>query len=438
VAERANDEILQLAGQGNLQALSVYLNRHLIPSGAHVKVKQKDEALHVLIVVMSESDHSGLIESVQDLLLKLKPTHIKRVKVYTQVLGQKQASLRQQFLIPSIAESQPVKAPPIYLDGANNGGMQPQGSTAKPPASSLSFAQGTQKTGGRSHSSNLSSSLEGKPAPFLDPALKKRRYSVAEFLAQANNIDDLRVLADHPFFTGRCSHCGHLFAQSSSPPTYWDCLNCGWQDDLSPVIPSKDLSADNSPISLTESKRLGDYLVEAGLLTEAQIEVALADQVMTNLRFGEVLIRRGWLKEETIEYLMQKVILPERTGHQNVTSYLESSRNLLKTLLKTRSSAQGSNSLLLGPPTFALENSASVPELRQADRESHQSIAPPPPVVPQAPPSVAPQPPPAIAPKAKPFSSGKLANERETLILPDVELDELDSYLHGVQNQNKA
>jgi hypothetical protein len=433
VAERANDEILQLAGQGNLQALSVYLNRHLIPSGAHVKVKQKDEALHVLIVVMSESEHSGLIKSVQDLLLKLQPTHIRRVKIYTQVLGQKQASIRQQFLIPSIAESQSVKAPPIYLDASNSG--QPQGSLSQ-PVSPIASQPGTKKKGIKSHSSHPSSSLEEKSAPFPDPVLKKRRYSVAEFLAQANNIDDLRVLADHPFFTGSCPHCGDLFAQSSSPPTYWDCPKCGWQDDLSPAMPFKNLSADNSPISLTESKRLGDYLVEAGLLTEAQIEVALADQVTTNLRFGEVLIRRGWVKEETIEYLMQKVVLPERTGHQNATSYLESSRNLLKTLLKIRPGSQGSNSLLLGPPTLALDNSAPVQELKQAEPENRQSIAPP--VVPQAPPAVAPKLTSAVPPKAMPFPSGKLANERETLILPDVELDELDSYLNGVQNQNKT
>lgn len=431
MTERANDEILQLAGQGNLQALSVYLNRHLIPSGAHVKVKQKDEAVHILIVVMSESDHSGLIKSVENLLLKLQPTHIRRAKVYTQVLGQKQASLRQQFLIPTIAESQSVKAPPMYLDRAK--GIQPQASPSQPPPPPK-FTQGAIKTGVRNHASNPSLPLEEKSVPSPDPLLKKRRYSVAEFLAQANNIDDLRVLADHPFFTGRCPHCGNLFAQSSSPPTYWDCGNCGWQDDLSPVIQFKDASANKGQISLTEIKRLGDYLVEAGLLTQAQIEVALADQAMTNLRFGEVLIRRGWVKEETIEYLMKKVILPERTGNNNTTSYLESSRNLLKTLLKTRAGSQSSNSLFLEPPTFALEHSELAQELKPSDRE--QRIVPP--VVPQSPPEVTVQPAPVIASKVTPFPSGKPANERETLILPDVELDELDSYLNGVQNQNKA
>jgi hypothetical protein len=414
VAERANDEILQLAGQGNLQALSVYLNRHLIPSGAHVKVKQKDEALHVLVVVMSESEHAGLIKSVQDLLIKLHPTHIRRVKVYTQVLGQKQASLRQQFYIASTAEPQPVKAPSVYSKVPNGA---PPASTFK-PAVSANPSPGIKKTVVSSPSSqHLSPSLPEKLAPVPVPTPPKRRYSVADFLAQAGNIDDLRVLANHPFFTGSCPHCGQAFPQSNSPPTYWDCLHCGWQDNLSPAISNKDGSNDSSQTSLTESKRLGDYLVEAGLVTEAQVEVALADQMTTHLRFGDVLIRRGWVKEETIEYLMQKVILPERNGHENANSYLESSRNLLKTLLKVRASSQGSNSMLLGPPTVALEQSVPAQELKQ--EKSNQSVSPVVPTVKTA-----------VAPKATPLSSGKLANERETLILPDVELDELDAYLN--------
>lgn len=59
-------------------------------------------------------------------------------------------------------------------------------------------------------------------------------------------------------------------------------------------------------------KPLGNYLVEAGLLTHAQIAVALQDQKSTGLRFGEVLVARGWLKEQTIEYLMSKIVLPEQ------------------------------------------------------------------------------------------------------------------------------
>ncbi|HEY9805807.1 MAG TPA: hypothetical protein V6D04_04515 [Candidatus Obscuribacterales bacterium] len=59
-------------------------------------------------------------------------------------------------------------------------------------------------------------------------------------------------------------------------------------------------------------KRLGGYLVEAGLLTPGQVDVALNDQKLTGMRFGDILVTRGWVKQQTIEYLMQKVIVPER------------------------------------------------------------------------------------------------------------------------------
>ncbi len=414
MAERANDEILQLAGQGNLQALSVYLNRHLIPSGAHVKVKQKDEFLHVLIVVMSESENAGLITAVQDLLLRLKPVHVKRVKIYTQILGQKQASLRQQFVISPIPESQTVKAPASVSlpNPAPSKAQQLQHFSLVAPSSG---AKGTKSA----NSYNLSPSVSKK----LTSGSKPRRYSVIEFITQAANIEDLRVLHDHPFFTSICPHCQHSFPQSGSPPAYWDCPKCGWKDDLSPIVPSKTVHDESNQISLTESKRLGDYLIEAGLLTPSQVEVALADQVTTQLRFGDVLIRRGWVKEETIEYLMQKVILPERTGQQNEASYLESSRNLLKTLLRIRPNPQASDLPFTPPPTPSLENLDPPKEpIQKSDggspahknSDDKESVLEP-----------------KTEPKAMPFLSGKLANERETLILPDVELDELDAYLNG-------
>jgi hypothetical protein len=69
-------------------------------------------------------------------------------------------------------------------------------------------------------------------------------------------------------------------------------------------------ASDNTPMS--SSKLLGNYLIEAELLTPAQIEVALADQKVTGARLGEILATRGWIKQGTIEYIMRKVIMPER------------------------------------------------------------------------------------------------------------------------------
>ena len=48
------------------------------------------------------------------------------------------------------------------------------------------------------------------------------------------------------------------------------------------------------------------------MLTLAQVDVVLNDQKLTGMRFGEILATRGWVKQQTIEYLMQKVILPEQ------------------------------------------------------------------------------------------------------------------------------
>ena len=44
-------------------------------------------------------------------------------------------------------------------------------------------------------------------------------------------------------------------------------------------------------------KLLGEQLIEAGLITVAQRDVALHDQQATGLRLGEILLMRGWLNE---------------------------------------------------------------------------------------------------------------------------------------------
>jgi hypothetical protein len=86
----------------------------------------------------------------------------------------------------------------------------------------------------------------------------------------------------------------------------------------------KDSPGSRDAHSASRGKRLGGYLVEAGLLTPAQVDVVLNDQKMTGMRFGEILAARGWVKQQTIEYFMQKVILPEQEAisqpHQSAHS----------------------------------------------------------------------------------------------------------------------
>ncbi len=72
-------------------------------------------------------------------------------------------------------------------------------------------------------------------------------------------------------------------------------------------------------VASTPAKRLGGYLVEAGLLTTAQVDVALNDQKITGMRFGEILVVRGWVKQQTIDFIMKRVILPERQQRRSLS-----------------------------------------------------------------------------------------------------------------------
>ncbi|HEY9711329.1 MAG TPA: hypothetical protein V6D48_24180 [Oculatellaceae cyanobacterium] len=61
-----------------------------------------------------------------------------------------------------------------------------------------------------------------------------------------------------------------------------------------------------------QRKPLGMYLVEAGLVTSTQVETALNEQKQSGKRLGEILASHGWVEQQTIEYLMKKVVVPAR------------------------------------------------------------------------------------------------------------------------------
>ena len=61
------------------------------------------------------------------------------------------------------------------------------------------------------------------------------------------------------------------------------------------------------PQLITENnkKPVGEYLKLANLLNEEQIYSILIEQHQTNLRFGEVAVQKGWLRQETIDFVLQ-------------------------------------------------------------------------------------------------------------------------------------
>ena len=54
------------------------------------------------------------------------------------------------------------------------------------------------------------------------------------------------------------------------------------------------------------NKPLGEILVEAGLVSLAQIEIALQEQSQSNLKIGEILALHGWIKQETADFFVEK------------------------------------------------------------------------------------------------------------------------------------
>ena len=316
VADLSSDAVFGFAKQGHPQAIAVLLNRALVPEGAHVKVRQKKGLLKVLINFLRETDLDVLVQRVQDTLNEISPSQVDRVQIFTQRLGDRQAAFRKEISTSGRTEKKRNSSAKVEFEAPVSPSIQPR------PGFS---ARTVKKT-------SPSSSKTEAPS---------NRYSVAEYLAQVTDIDDLKVLEDHPFFTGVCPHCHHGYADLEHPPLFWDCPSCGWRDDLSQKIPRDRLRETPQRQKISQGKLLGSYFIEAGLLSPAQIEVALADQQLNGVRLGEVLVRRGWIKEETVEYMMRKVIEPERqSSGKQAEAYLESSRNLLKTLIQTNKDHQ--------------------------------------------------------------------------------------------------
>lgn len=77
------------------------------------------------------------------------------------------------------------------------------------------------------------------------------------------------------------------------------------------------------PTSRLGRKRLGAYLLEAGLITPAQIQVATYDQQVTGKKFSEVIVDRGWIKQQTIDFLIERVIKPEQQRQRSAGAFAQ-------------------------------------------------------------------------------------------------------------------
>ncbi len=106
-------------------------------------------------------------------------------------------------------------------------------------------------------------------------------------------------------------------------------------------------------------KRLGMYLIEAGLITQAQLDKALDDQkVDASRRLGEILAHRGWVAQQTIEYLMENLVWPQQWAVEKQLSYTDKKQRQNLTVVEQASLAKGGDSdslLILSVPSRELE-----------------------------------------------------------------------------------
>ena len=78
-------------------------------------------------------------------------------------------------------------------------------------------------------------------------------------------------------------------------------------------------------------KRLGEILIEKGLLTAERLALALGEQVITKELLGTILVRRKWIKEEDLlaalseQHNLPLVDLKNRQIDWNIIKYFSSS-----------------------------------------------------------------------------------------------------------------
>ena len=79
-------------------------------------------------------------------------------------------------------------------------------------------------------------------------------------------------------------------------------------------------------------KPIGNYLVEAELVNRSSIDRALEEQKQTKERIGDILVRQGNIKQNTLNYFIEKIIIPEQIKEEHESFNNNTSDRVTKTL----------------------------------------------------------------------------------------------------------
>lgn len=86
------------------------------------------------------------------------------------------------------------------------------------------------------------------------------------------------------------------------------------------IFSSLEADGQENILPTVQTKLIGSYLIESGLITKLQLDIALKDQQITGMRLGETIVKYAWLDQLTIDELMNKVVLPDREALLNKQS----------------------------------------------------------------------------------------------------------------------
>jgi len=132
----------------------------------------------------------------------------------------------------------------------------------------------------------------------------------------------------------------------------------------------------NASAARSPQKRLGEYLVEAGLLTPQHIRQALTEQRQSGLRLGEILVSRGCVGEATVDFIIAHGALemrslvqpiypsptapasPKRLGEYLIEAGLSTPQTIRNALDIQRSSQQRLGEILVAQGTVRPETVA--------------------------------------------------------------------------------
>jgi N-acetylglucosaminyldiphosphoundecaprenol N-acetyl-beta-D-mannosaminyltransferase len=83
---------------------------------------------------------------------------------------------------------------------------------------------------------------------------------------------------------------------------------------------------------------IGHYLIEAGLVTQTQVDTALLEQVQSGRRLGHILAEQGLVKQQTVDFIVQQI--QQRINQQSSRAYRKFGEYLVEAGLVTESDVQ--------------------------------------------------------------------------------------------------